>query len=156
MVYRCPRNRILVCLAVCWPGIAHVRDCTVSALGENDQLFVIKYRKSRRAMKYHMSVSSQLATSTEFEGERGGIVPLVEHSLPADVNFPSLYQGPRRGRGRGGLQPPPPHFFGNFKELLRKGCFQPPHFESLVSPPTFKVAPRALRIEEVLTCAGMP
>ena len=43
-------------------------------------------------MKYHMSVSSQLATSTEFEGERGGIVPLVEHSLPADVNFPSPYR----------------------------------------------------------------
>ena len=42
-------------------------------------------------------------------------------------------QGPRRGRGWGGLQPP--HFFGNFKELLRKRCFQPPHFESLFSPP---------------------
>ena len=38
----------------------------------------------------------------------------------------------------------PPHFFGNFKELLRKRCFQPPHFESLVRSPTFKVVPRAL------------
>ena len=48
----------------------------------------------------------------------------------------------RGGEGAGGLQPP--HFFGNFKELLRKRCFQLPHFESLFSPPTFKVAPRAL------------
>ena len=46
------------------------------------------------------------------------------------------------GGAGGGLQPP--HFFGNFKELLRERCFQPPHFESLVSYPTFKVAPRAL------------
>ena len=45
--------------------------------------------------------------------------------------------GPAEGEGA-------PHFFGNFKELLRKRCFQPPHFESLVSPPIFKVAPRAL------------
>ena len=55
------------------------------------------------------------------------------------------YQGPRRGRGWGGLSPPP-HFFENYKELLRKKYFQPPHFESLVSSPTFKVAPRALPI----------
>ena len=41
--------------------------------------------------------------------------------------------GPALGKGQGGLQPP--HFFGNFKELLRTRCFQPPHFESLVSPP---------------------
>ena len=53
-------------------------------------------------------------------------------------------QGPRRGRGWGGFSPPPPHFFENYKELLRKKCFQPPHFESLVSPPTFKIALRAL------------
>ena len=64
---------------------------------------------------------------------------------------------PIRARGGGGAgrasAPPPPthtHFFGNFKELLRKRCFQPPsplpHFESLFSPPTFKVAPRALPI----------
>ena len=56
--------------------------------------------------------------------------------------------GPAEGEGQGGLQPPP-HFFGNIKELLRKRCFQPPHFEPLASPPlppppTFKVAPRAL------------
>ena len=57
-----------------------------------------------------------------------------------------ILTGPAEGEGLGGLQPP--HFFGNFKELLRKRCFQPPHFESLFSPPppppTFKVAPRAL------------
>ena len=62
-------------------------------------------------------------------------------------SFWILLQGPRRGRGSF-------HFFGNFKELLRKRCFQHPpppppththtHFESLVSSPTFKVAPRAL------------
>ena len=48
----------------------------------------------------------------------------------------------RGGRGaEGASAPPPPHFFGNFKELLRKRCFQPPtsgHFESLVSPPHFR------------------
>ena len=54
------------------------------------------------------------------------------------------------GAGGGGLQPPP-HLFRNFKELLRKRIFQPPHFEPLVSPPpppppTFKVAPRALPV----------
>ena len=54
-----------------------------------------------------------------------------------------MYNRARGGGGAGeGLQPP--HFFGNFKELLRKRCFQPPHFKSLFSPPTFKVAPRAL------------
>ena len=53
-------------------------------------------------------------------------------------------QGPRRGKGWGGLQPP--HFFGNLKELLRKRYFQPPHFESLFSPPTLKVAPWALAV----------
>ena len=52
------------------------------------------------------------------------------------------YSGPAEGEGLGGLQPP--HFFENYKELLRKKCFQPPHFELLVSPPTFKVAARAL------------
>ena len=53
-------------------------------------------------------------------------------------------QGPRRGEG--GLQA---HFFENFKELLRKRCFQPPPPPPLgvtsQPPPTFKVAPRALR-----------
>ena len=56
-----------------------------------------------------------------------------------------------KGEGQGGFSLPPPHFFGNFKELLRKRCFQPPpppHFESLVSPPTFKVAPRPLWIDD--------
>ena len=61
-------------------------------------------------------------------------------------------QGPRRGRGTGASAP---HFFGNSKELLRKRCFQPPHFESLVSPPppppTFKVATRALKIKAIWT-----
>ena len=46
-------------------------------------------------------------------------------------NMPN--SGPAEGEGLGGLQPP--HFFGNFKELLRKRCFQSPHFESLFSPP---------------------
>ena len=50
-----------------------------------------------------------------------------------------------RARGGGGVKPP--HFFGIFKELLRKRCFQPPHFESLFSPPTFKVALWALNTE---------
>ena len=50
----------------------------------------------------------------------------------------------RGGGGAGGAEAPPPHFFENYKELLRKKFFQPPHFESLVSLPTFKVAPRAL------------
>ena len=61
--------------------------------------------------------------------------------------------GPAEGEGLGELQPP--HFFGNFKELLRKRCFQPPLFESLFAPPpppTFKVAPRAL---DVLICCGV-
>ena len=63
-----------------------------------------------------------------------------------------FFQGPRRGRGWGGFSPPPPPtFFGNCKELLRKRCFQPPHFESLFSPPTFKVAPRALSSSELVT-----
>ena len=57
--------------------------------------------------------------------------------------------GPAEGEGLGGIQPPPPHVFGNFKELLRKRCFQPPHFESLFSPPTFKVAPRALYVNVI-------
>ena len=70
-------------------------------------------------------------------------------SLASDV-----LTGPAEGEGLGGLQlaqPPPPHFFENYKELLRKKCFQPlppppPHtnFESLVSPSSFKIAPRAL------------
>ena len=38
-----------------------------------------------------------------------------------------------RARGGGGAKTP--HFFENYKELLRKKCFQPPHFGSLVSPP---------------------
>ena len=49
--------------------------------------------------------------------------------------------GDERGEGGGRLQPP--HFLKNYKELLRKRCFQPPHFEPLVSL-TFKVAPRSL------------
>ena len=66
----------------------------------------------------------------------------------------SSFNRPRGGRGAGGLQPH--HLFENYKELLRKRCFQPPppspphtHFEPLVSPPppspaTFKVGPRSL------------
>ena len=56
------------------------------------------------------------------------------------------WTGPAEGEGQGGLQSP--HFFGNFKELLRKRCFHAPHFESQFSPPTFKVAPRALMENE--------
>ena len=59
-----------------------------------------------------------------------------------DHSFSQLVPGPAAGEGQGGLQPPPT-FFGNFEELLRKRCFQIPHFESLISPPTFKVAPQA-------------
>ena len=41
--------------------------------------------------------------------------------------------------------PPPPHFFGNFKELLRKRCFQPPpppppHFQSSSAGPASSVS----------------
>ena len=46
--------------------------------------------------------------------------------------------GPAEGEGLEGLEGlQPPHFFENYKELLRKKCFQPPppHFESLVTPP---------------------
>ena len=50
--------------------------------------------------------------------------------------------GPAEGEGLGGLQPHPT--FLKIIELLRKKCFQPPQFESLVSPHTFKVAPQAL------------
>ena len=39
----------------------------------------------------------------------------------------------RGGGGAGGLQPL--HFFGNYKELLRKRCFQPPHFQSSSAGP---------------------
>ena len=45
-----------------------------------------------------------------------------------------LYQN-HGGGGAGGASAPSPHFFGNFKELLRKKVFSAPHFESLVSPP---------------------
>ena len=68
------------------------------------------------------------------------------HKIFPSRSHPKL-SGPAEGEGLGGLQPP--HFFGNFKELLRKRCFQPPHFESLFAPPpppTFKVAPRALTL----------
>ena len=78
----------------------------------------------------------------------------IGHLLERDTFFylqVRPYAGPAEGEGLGGLQPPPPHFFGNFKELLRKRCFQPPHCESLFSPPTFKVALRAL-CERVRPC----
>ena len=62
-----------------------------------------------------------------------------------------------QGEGQGELHAP--HFFGHFKELLRKRYFQSPlpHFESLVTPPppppththTFEVAPRALYCHRV-------
>ena len=56
-----------------------------------------------------------------------------------------------RARGGGGaVGASAPHYFGNFKELLRKRCFQQPHFESLFNPPTFKVAPRALLFDRIL------
>ena len=55
------------------------------------------------------------------------------HSSPDSSAIVDLIPGPGEGPGGGGLQPP--HFFGNFKQLLRKLCFQPPHFESLFSPP---------------------
>ena len=47
------------------------------------------------------------------------------------------------GAGGGGFTPPPPHthFFENYIELLRKRCFQPPHFESLASPPPSPLPP---------------
>ena len=44
----------------------------------------------------------------------------------------------RGGGGAGGGGASAPHFFENYKELLRKKCLQPPHFESLVSPPLSK------------------
>ena len=71
----------------------------------------------------------------------------VEHS--SNCEFLLKISGPAEGEGEWVLQPP--HFFRNFKELLRKRCFQPPppppptlsHYSA---PPTFKVAPRALDI----------
>ena len=53
--------------------------------------------------------------------------------------FNMANSGPAEGEGLGGgLQPP--HFFGNFKELLRKRCFQPPHppFWVTIQPPHFQ------------------
>ena len=49
----------------------------------------------------------------------------------------------RRYRARGGgaagkgasAPPPPPHIFKKLKKVTEKEWFQPPHFESLVSPP---------------------
>ena len=75
------------------------------------------------------------------------------------IVFHKFWSGPVEGEGLGGGRfspPPPPHFFENYKELLRKKCFQPPHFGSLVSPPTFKVAPRALLVVPMLdsTCTS--
>ena len=46
----------------------------------------------------------------------------VEHS--SNYEFLLKISGPAEGEGQGVLQPP--HFFRNFKELLRKRCFQPP------------------------------
>ena len=48
--------------------------------------------------------------------------------------------GLAEGEGQGGLQLPPPHFFGNFKKLLRKKVFStppppPPHFQSSYAGP---------------------
>ena len=43
--------------------------------------------------------------------------------------------------GRGAEAHSPPNFFGNFKELLRKRCFQPPHFETLFTPPPSHAGP---------------
>ena len=65
---------------------------------------------------------------------------LLLHPPPPGL-FHSLAQkqGPRRGRGWGGLQPPPPpHFFENYKELPRKKCFQPPPLWVTSQPPHFQ------------------
>ena len=54
-----------------------------------------------------------------------------------------LYSGPAEGEGLVGFSFPPPKK-KNF-ELLKESVFSPPpHFESLVIPSTFKVAPRSL------------
>ena len=53
----------------------------------------------------------------------------------AELFTPQGYRA-RGGGGAGGALAP--HFFENNKELLRKKSFQPPHFESLVSPPLSK------------------
>ena len=37
--------------------------------------------------------------------------------------------------GEGASVPPPPHIFKKLKKVTEKEWFQPPHFESLVSPP---------------------
>ena len=63
------------------------------------------------------------------------------------------FQGPRRGRGWGGFSLPT--FLKIIKSYWGRSVFSPPppppHFESLVSPPTFKVAPRALNLDWVAT-----
>ena len=49
----------------------------------------------------------------------------------------SVGAGPAEEEGLGGLQPS--HFFENYKEILRERVFSPPpppHYESLVSPPS--------------------
>ena len=54
----------------------------------------------------------------------------VDRNISSSIQILPALQGPRRGRGWGDFSPPPPThthtFFGNFKELLRKRCFQPP------------------------------
>ena len=55
-------------------------------------------------------------------------IDAIQDSLSQDLdNLSDWFRdnaGPAEGEGLGGLQPP--HLFGNFKELLRKRCFQPP------------------------------
>ena len=63
-------------------------------------------------------------------------MPFLTQEIKTSV-FKRPLAGPAEGEGQGGFSLPPPNFFGNFKELLRKRCFQPPppHFESLFKPP---------------------
>ena len=61
------------------------------------------------------------------------------------VGFSWPAEGERLGVGAS-AHPHPLPLFENCKELLRKRCFQPRHFESLVSLPIFKVAPRSLSL----------
>ena len=52
---------------------------------------------------------------------------LLEFLIVEEIKFLESQANRARGGGGGGLQPiPPPHFFENYKELLRKKCFQPP------------------------------
>ena len=121
------------CLGILLYSVKLFLRCTVTITNENRQSAELLHNS-------HQSTHHEIGTNQTESLCMQVIIPESE-PIKNDICYRLDLQciectGPAEGEGAAGASAP--HFFGNFKELLRKRCFPPPpppHFQSSSAGP---------------------